>query len=151
MQISALLTEKRAVSSTIGVVLMVAVTVILAAVVGAFAMGLFSQTTPPPPQTGFSVEYDVSGSGPNTTNVTMATGSEVRTSRLKVTIDGNSTWERGSGQTGFKTSGWSTKKIESGDTLDIAEDGKPIQSGDEIQVIWDTADTSTVLNDWTIS
>jgi flagellin-like protein len=150
MQVSALLTEKRAVSSTIGVVLMVALTVILAAVVGAFAMGLFSQTTPPPPQTGFSVEYDVSGPT-NTTNVTMTTGSEVRTSRLKVRIGGNTTWSRGSGQSGFTTSGWSTKKIESGDTLDIAEDGKPIQSGDKVQVIWETSKTSTVLNDWTIS
>ena len=49
MQFKNLFTQERAVSPVIGVILMVAITVILAAVIGAFVLGLgddVSQTTP---------------------------------------------------------------------------------------------------------
>ncbi|ELK56003.1 hypothetical protein D320_01493, partial [Haloferax sp. BAB-2207] len=43
MQIKTMFTESRAVSPVIGVILMVAITVILAAVIGTFVLGLGDQ------------------------------------------------------------------------------------------------------------
>ena len=56
MKIKQLLTEDRAVSPVIGVILMVAITVILAAVIGTFVLGLGEsvQTTP---QAKFAFDY----------------------------------------------------------------------------------------------
>jgi len=53
MQLKELLTEKRAVSPVIGVILMVAITVILAAVIGTFVLGLGDQVESSP-QAGVS-------------------------------------------------------------------------------------------------
>jgi flagellin-like protein len=62
MQMKELLTgDERAVSPVIGVILMVAITVILAAVIGTFVLGLGDQVSSSAPQASFSVDnYDAS-------------------------------------------------------------------------------------------
>jgi flagellin-like protein len=59
MQLKQLLTEDRAVSPVIGVILMVAITVILAAVIGTFVLGL-GQNVQSTPQASFSFDFDSS-------------------------------------------------------------------------------------------
>jgi flagellin-like protein len=59
MQLQALLTEDRAVSPVIGVILMVAITVILAAVIGTFVLGL-GQNVQSTPQASFSFDFTAS-------------------------------------------------------------------------------------------
>jgi flagellin-like protein len=62
--------EKRAVSPVIGVILMVAITVILAAVIGAFVLGLGDQVSASPPQVSLEFTYsDSTDSGKNVTIV----------------------------------------------------------------------------------
>ena len=50
--------NERGVSPVIGVILMVAITVILAAVIGAFVLGLGDQVSNNAPQASFSVEFN---------------------------------------------------------------------------------------------
>jgi flagellin-like protein len=57
MQLEQLLVNERVVSSVIGVVLMVAVTVILASVIAVSVFGTFD-TSESPPRTTFTFEYD---------------------------------------------------------------------------------------------
>ncbi|MFB6080561.1 MAG: type IV pilin [Haloferacaceae archaeon] len=57
MQIRQFLTEDRAVSPVIGVILMVAITVILAAVIGTFVLGL-GQNVQSTPQASFSFDFN---------------------------------------------------------------------------------------------
>jgi len=66
MNIKELLTEDRGVSPVIGVILMVAITVILAAVIGAFVLGLGDQASTSAPQAQISVD-DVDADANNVT------------------------------------------------------------------------------------
>ena len=59
MQVKQLLTEDRAVSPVIGVILMVAITVILAAVIGTFVLGL-GQNVQSTPQASFNFDFGTS-------------------------------------------------------------------------------------------
>ena len=58
MQIKELFTDDDAVSPVIGVILMVAITVILAAVIASFVLGLGNEATNTNPQASFSFEFD---------------------------------------------------------------------------------------------
>ncbi len=61
MKLTDLLTDNdRAVSPVIGVILMVAITVILAAVIGTFVLGLGDQVQTTAPNTNFATDYDSS-------------------------------------------------------------------------------------------
>jgi len=70
MNLSALLRDDAAVSPVIGVILMVAITVILAAVVGTFALGLQDETEDFAPSTRLAFEY----SDGDQTGITTACG-----------------------------------------------------------------------------
>ena len=76
--------DDRAVSPVIGVILMVAITVILAAVIGTFVLGLGDQLGDSAPQASFSVD-DV-----NDTNVTITKtgGATLDPTDLTLSVDG---------------------------------------------------------------
>jgi flagellin-like protein len=87
MNIKQLFTDDDAVSPVIGVILMVAITVILAAVIGTFVLGLGDQVQNTSPQASFTFDFDQS--------VNPAEGSELADSsddgddgELTVTHDG---------------------------------------------------------------
>ncbi|MBX0323890.1 type IV pilin N-terminal domain-containing protein [Halomicroarcula sp. F13] len=61
MEIRKLLSDDQGVSPVIGVILMVAITVILAAVIATFVLGLGDQVSNTAPQASFSFDYDSSG------------------------------------------------------------------------------------------
>ncbi|ELZ75814.1 hypothetical protein C454_19199 [Haloferax gibbonsii ATCC 33959] len=90
MQIKRIFTESRAVSPVIGVILMVAITVILAAVIGTFVLGLGDQVGDTAPQASFAFDYDNDGGTVNEAQVTITheSGSAIDAARLKVTVDG---------------------------------------------------------------
>ena len=70
MNLKELFTEDRGVSPVIGVILMVAITVILAAVIGAFVLGLGDQASQSAPQAQISVDSVDAGEN----NVTLRHG-----------------------------------------------------------------------------
>jgi flagellin-like protein len=95
--------DDRAVSPVIGVILMVAITVILAAVIGTFVLGLGDQLGPTAPQATFTVD----GNDSSVVNVTKTGGEPLDTSDLTLSIDGtraSSSINDGDWQTGERKS-----------------------------------------------
>ncbi|WP_259536458.1 type IV pilin N-terminal domain-containing protein [Halalkaliarchaeum sp. AArc-CO] len=86
MQLKSFVTEKRAVSPVIGVILMVAITVILAAVIGTFVLGLGDQVGDTAPNANFDV--DVDDEEQNVT-FTHSGGDQIDPSTLKFTTSGD--------------------------------------------------------------
>jgi flagellin-like protein len=81
MNIKELFTDDSAVSPVIGVILMVAITVILAAVIGSFVLNLGGSLQDTAPQASFGFDYD------NADNVTVThqSGDTIEAARLNVT------------------------------------------------------------------
>ncbi|EMA20099.1 type IV pilin [Haloarcula argentinensis] len=107
-----LLTEDDAVSPVIGVILMVAITVILAAVIASFVLGLGDQAQQATPQASFSWDYDASA-GNSTEGIIQVThdGGD--------TITGSELYVRGEGLT---KAGYSGSSLSSSN-YDISRDG----------------------------
>ncbi|RLM63469.1 type IV pilin [Halorubrum sp. Atlit-8R] len=92
-------TEDRAVSPVIGVILMVAITVILAAVIGTFVLGLGDQLGDTAPQATFTIDSNTS----NTINITKTGGQSLEGGDLVLSVDGErvnesiggGTWQTG--------------------------------------------------------
>jgi len=93
MEFRQLFNDDRAVSPVIGVILMVAITVILAAVIGTFVLGLGDQVQSTTPQASFGFEQeDVTygdGVEAETMTITHETGDTISESNLQVTVAGN--------------------------------------------------------------
>jgi len=83
MDIKQLIHDDDAVSPVIGVILMVAITVILAAVIASFVLGLGDQAQQATPQASFSWDYDTSGSD-ETVSITHDGGDSIQSNELYV-------------------------------------------------------------------
>ncbi|QSG08393.1 type IV pilin [Halapricum desulfuricans] len=142
MKLKELFTDDDAVSPVIGVILMVAITVILAAVIASFVLGL-GDTTNTTPQASFDFDYDNSTtpssnyylndtSRNGTLTVTHESGDTISGEDLEVT-DGNST-----------ESPWSND-VSSGDTANIGVD-----IDDTVRVVYNdpSGDSSSTLGTW---
>jgi flagellin-like protein len=120
-----------AVSPVIGVILMVAVTVILAAVVGTFVLALGDEGETPAPQAKFTFDEDATN---NEITITHDSGDRIEESKVTVVDSEGETAACESGP-----SDWPDTEITSGDSCTI--DGV---SGDgRIRVTWDPEDGST--------
>lgn len=93
MQIKELLDDDRAVSPVIGVILMVAITVILAAVIGTFVLGLGDQVSQTTPNASFGFDYDRDTTASNQDAITISHGGgdTIDASELNVTLSEAST------------------------------------------------------------
>ncbi|AXG11301.1 type IV pilin [Haloplanus rubicundus] len=118
MQLKQLLTEDRAVSPVIGVILMVAITVILAAVIGTFVLGLGDQVSESAPQASFSFDFNDTG-----VNITHEGGETLEADNINV-----------SGDNGADPSGnnWAGNTISAGDTAPYSG----VDPGETVRVIW---------------
>lgn len=96
MNIRDLFTEERAVSPVIGVILMVAVAVVIAAAIGSTVLGIGNSVSETAPQASFNIEQgeytvtDAEGDQKTVTavNITLTNGDDIKTENLDVTIDG---------------------------------------------------------------
>jgi flagellin-like protein len=130
MQLKDLLTEDRAVSPVIGVILMVAITVILAAVIGTFVLGLGDQVSDNAPQASFSFEFadtgGFDGSADDYINITHEGGATIDNSTLGVQGDGDDSLAI------EDAGGWADGTVEAGDQ--ISHSG--VNSGETVRVVW---------------
>jgi flagellin-like protein len=120
MQLKQFLGENDAVSPVIGVILMVAITVILAAVIGTFVLGIGQdqQTTP---QASFDFEYDAAAGD---VTVTHAGGNNFdKSNSAEVVIQHD-----GGGPTDWMTTGTT---LSAGDTETVSA-----SAGSTVRVIW---------------
>ncbi|WP_336361297.1 type IV pilin N-terminal domain-containing protein [Haladaptatus sp. ZSTT2] len=132
MQLKQLFTEEDAVSPVIGVILMVAITVILAAVIGTFVLNLGDQVGDAAPQAKFSFDYTEST---DTLVITHESGDKVKAANLHVKSSGgvDDTWD-GLGGSTFATAG---------DSITLSG---TVASGDTVRLIYDdgSGDTATI-------
>jgi flagellin-like protein len=128
MNIKNLFTDDDAVSPVIGVILMVAITVILAAVIGAFVLDLGGSTTSTP-----QASFNFDGSAGNTYDVTHESGDTIENDLSVQYTDGSSDYDET----------WSAD-ISAGQSYTT---NNAVAGGSEIQVVWTSADggTSDVL------
>ncbi|MFC4357234.1 type IV pilin N-terminal domain-containing protein [Halobium salinum] len=110
--------DDRAVSPVIGVILMVAITVILAAVIGTFVLGLGEQVGPSAPQASFS--FDQAGSD---VTISHDGGDKIEGADLEIRVDGTAVAD-GEQYTDGSTIGAGNKHTVTG------------VSGDELQVVY---------------
>lgn len=87
MQLTKLLGDDEAVSPVIGVILMVAITVILAAVIGTFVLGLGDQVSDTTPSASFTFDYDDDNSK---LTITHDGGDSIEASNLEIKSDAGS-------------------------------------------------------------
>jgi flagellin-like protein len=127
MQLKRLIQDDDGVSPVIGVILMVAITVILAAVIATFVLGLGEQLSDSSPQATFDFDYD----GSSTLTVTHVGGDSIEAGDLYL---------RGSSNVNEKA--WTdpaeysaTNDIGAGDDIDYN-----VNDDDTVRVVWESAD-----------
>jgi flagellin-like protein len=105
MKLKQLRNDDDAVSPVIGVILMVAITVILAAVIATFVLGLGEQVSDTAPQASFDFETDATAGD---ITITHAGGATIDRENLKVLDDGSE----------ITSPGWPTE-IAAGDSVTV--------------------------------
>ena len=144
MKLHELSADDDAVSPVIGVILMVAITVILAAVIGTFVLGLGSDLQNNPPNTQFTFSQEDGGS----LQMIHDGGDSVETGSLNVTTDGSTpidNYSTGTAECQHHSTGNNTW---SGDSELTAGDGCTIPSSEidddaTIRITWQSDDGSS--------
>jgi flagellin-like protein len=141
MNLRSLFTDDGAVSPVIGVILMVAITVILAAVIAAFVLGIGS-TQSSPPQITFDYNYD-SNAGELT--ITHVSGDEFFTDRITFQGEGIASNDLGSTWTSSKAGLTSNTQVTAGGSVTIGITDKEF----EIELVWtaDDDEESSVISE----
>jgi flagellin-like protein len=90
MELKSIFTDDEAVSPVIGVILMVAITVILAAVIGTFVLGLGDQVQSTSPQASFNFDYTdgADGSAVDSLDIVHDGGDSIAAARLTFAASG---------------------------------------------------------------
>jgi len=145
MEITRLFTDDAAVSPVIGVILMVAVTVILSAVIGAFALGL-GTTQDTAPQSTWETDY-TEGS-PDEVTFTHQSGDPMEAARLSLVVSGS---DSSDGKYSF-TGGTLGITGEVGAGTEVSFTDTDL-SGATVRLVWEDEDTddqadSAVLKVW---
>ena len=127
MDMKKLFADDSAVSPVIGVILMVAITVILAAVIGSFVLNLGGSLQQSAPQASFGFDYNTSAST-NTVDVTHQSGDTIDVERLNVTASGGTELS--------STDSWSGT-VGAGDTATYEISTSPnTWNGETVRVVW---------------
>jgi flagellin-like protein len=143
MDIKQLFNDDDAVSPVIGVILMVAITVILAAVIASFVLGLGDQNNPAP-TADFNFNYNSSAGTNGEVTVTHGDGDELNSDNVFIRGDQilASTFGGSSDQTWTNADGaGSAFTVSAGNSVDVELDTSP----DEyvINVVWEDPDSDT--------
>jgi flagellin-like protein len=136
MRLKQLLTDDDAVSPVIGVILMVAITVILAAVIGSFVLNLGQGVQQTSPQASFDFDYNTSGT--NNVTITHQSGDSITASQL------NTTGVSWAGSTPTWNNSYTT--VTAGDSITKKSDDT--FNGQTIRVVWSSqnGETSATLS-----
>ncbi len=139
MRPSALIADDDAVSPVIGVILMVAITVILAAVIGTFVLGIGNETTNPP-----QAQFDFEADGGDVT-VTHTGGDRFTTENTGASTTACSS--NGLGVVASSASDCLTTPVSASDDVTLTGVG-----GETVEVIWESTGggDSQVLADFDV-
>ena len=158
MEFKQLLADDDAVSPVIGVILMVAITVILAAVIGTFVLGLGEQVQDTSPNTQFEFDYEEgntdtdsfgnadSASDDGLLTATHTSGQSIDAARLRLV--GSSA---GSGDEEVAADSSNPPQYSAGDDIGAGDSiTLRVANDDEIDLIWTSegGDQSDTLRSW---
>jgi len=172
MKLSSIVKDDEAVSPVIGVILMVAITVILAAVIGTFVLGLGDQVQSTSPSASFTFEYNnATGAPGDDLEVTHDGGDSIPSGELNASASGlhaNDANDADS-STGYEDARWVGDLFSSGDvdagstdTLEGADmvtaDGDAFETANDhadfsaatVRVVWssESGDNSATIGKW---
>lgn len=133
-----------AVSPVIGVILMVAITVILAAVIATFVLGLGDQVSDASPQAGFTFDYEADSAMfagfDGALTIKHSTGDSIKAMNLYIVIDGDRrSWAD-------VTALSDDSDVSAGMSVEV-----PANDDSTVRVVWErpAGDTSATLGEWT--
>jgi flagellin-like protein len=147
--------DEDAVSPVIGVILMVAITVILAAVIGTFVLGLGDQVSSTSPSASFSFDYDTSEDGTTATVDLTDDATTANNGILDITHDGGDaidgsnldavSAEAASNSPANFQDDLSATDVSAGTTVDVGVD-----NDDTVRVVWSSSngDDTATLGKW---
>lgn len=158
MRLRRILTDEDAVSPAVGIVLLVAITVILAALVAAFTLGVAGNSTKETPSASVETEWGQTTAGGDThktVDITILGGDTVDADNVVVRLDGDLVWNdaKGAGVDDLKTydgKQWSSDTITAGDTLGLREAGRSMTTGNKLEIVWNNGQKSQVLGTGTV-
>lgn len=128
--------DDRAVSPVIGVILMVAITVILATMVGSVFLDFAGQISEQPPQAAFEYKFD---DEENEVTVTHASGEQIDSSSLRILVDGTEAYPDEEGE--YEVDEFSS--LRAGDSIDITYDGEGDRPEASIRIVWENPATDS--------
>ena len=136
MQFKQLLKDDDAVSPVIGVILMVAITVILAAVIASFVLGLGPGEAAP------TASFDIESSGSDVV-VTHANGDKLDPSTIYIRA-GNAakTWENFGG---------TVSQISAGNSVTVPQSDISQTGSVDVRIVWETSDSSQTIDEATVN
>ena len=154
MRLKELLTDDDAVSPVIGVILMVAITVILAAVIATFVLGLGEQVSDTAPNANFQFEYDNS-SGDRNVTATHTSGPAIEISTLS--FSGPALTDSIEFKNLNNSYNSLRDEISAGDSAKIigrdnTTGGKDttVTEGERVSIIFDNGDTTATLSNFEV-
>ncbi|MFC6973978.1 type IV pilin [Halomicroarcula sp. GCM10025709] len=153
MKLKQLFDDDNAVSPVIGVILMVAITVILAAVIATFVLGLGDQVSNTAPQATFSFDYEAgagNGNGDGSLTVVHDGGDSIVASELFLrgsTATGTNTYTGSWDQVNNSNSGLG----QAGEVRAGTSVSTQVGSGDTVRIVYQSSDggNSATLGRWT--
>ncbi|SEH59850.1 flagellin N-terminal-like domain-containing protein [Halopenitus malekzadehii] len=145
-----LFTEDRAVSPVIGVILMVAITVILAAVIGTFVLGLGDDLQNTQPTASFNFDFETNDSGNDSVTISHGGGDSI-SSEDTVTVAVTGGADIGNSSDGGNESSpftWTySDSLSAGSSqtfyLHNESDSGSTWNGETVSVNWESADGSS--------
>ncbi|QSG12488.1 Pilin/Flagellin, FlaG/FlaF family [Halapricum desulfuricans] len=142
MELKQLISDDDAVSPVIGVILMVAITVILAAVIASFVLGL-GDTTNTTPQASFDFDYNETGEN---LTITHESGDSIDADRLSLAGDVNDSGDVTTSNGDIISGEEWPSEVSAGDSLGV----KNVTSSDTIRVVYtdESGDSSSTLSTW---
>jgi flagellin-like protein len=161
MNLKNLITDDDAVSPVIGVILMVAITVILAAVIGTFVLGLGDQVQSTSPQASFAFDFTDNTGSEDVLEMTHDGGDAITAGNLEVTSGSSLSDAAGTGGTTGTSLGWETLSsavaaddVSAGSTATVYGDTDNTNADladDTVRITWssESGDSSATLGKWT--
>ena len=138
MNLKNLFKDDDAVSPVIGVILMVAITVILAAVIASFVLGLGDQNNPAP-TSDFEFDWENTGSDDGPLVVTLNDGEEIEADNLYLRGDNLGD----SGQWDGEDDGSTPAVVKAGMSWNTSDTGGATDSNYVANVVWEDPDSDT--------
>ncbi|WP_254274021.1 type IV pilin [Haloarcula marina] len=155
MDLKRLIHDDDAVSPVIGVILMVAITVILAAVIATFVLGLGDNLSNTAPQASFSFDFEDNSGGDDSLTIVHDGGDTIRSEDLNIVVSGAQN-EAGSDIGSYDGSTFdSVTDVSAGtsETIDATGDftsgsGNLDLSPATVRVVYNADGTSATLGEW---